>query len=241
MNKLLSADLYRLKRDKVFWICFLAMLVYTVLAMLSNCQQALQGTTSFEYALDTFYFVYALPLGLLIAVAVSLFLGIEYSDGTIRNKLIVGHTRRDIYLAHFLTNMMCGSLLLLAGLLGGLCGVPLIGTWKMGRMDLVFLLISITCTAFHASIFTLIGMLCTNKAVSAVLSILLFLGLMMITISLYYRLAEPEVIHGLVITNEGMQMSDPSPNPLYLTGLKERFISLRWIFSLQDNVCKWKN
>lgn len=220
MRKLLSADLYRFKRDKVFWICFLAMLVYTILAMLSNCWQVLQDTTSFEYTLDTFYFVYAFPIGLLIAVFVSLFLGTEYSDGTVRNKLITGHTRRDIYLAHLFTNMIGGSLLLAAGLLGGLCGIPVLGTWKMGRMTLVFLLISIMCVAAFASIFTLFGMLCSNKAVSAVLSILLFLGLMVAGFSLYFRLAEPEVVQGLVITKEGMQMGDPSPNPRYLTGLK---------------------
>ena len=220
MRKLLSADLYRLKRDKVFWICFLGMLLYTVLGMLGNCGQALRDTASFTYTLDMFYFIYNLPIGLLIAVFVSMFLGAEYGDGTIRNKLIVGHTRRDIYLANLVTNMVGGSLLLLAGLIGGLCGIPFMGTWKMGRMALVFILASAMCVAAYAAVFTLVGMLCSNKAVAAVLSILLFLGLMMIAVTLYYSLAEPEVVNGLIITAEGMQMGDPSANPRYLTGLK---------------------
>lgn len=220
MRKLLSADLYRFKRDRVFWICFLAMLVYAVLAMLGNCHQALQDTAPFEYVLDNFYFVYALPIGLLAAVSVSLFLGTEYSDGTIRNKLVVGHTRRDIYLANLFTNIVCGLLLLLAGLLGGLCGIPFLGAWKMGKMVLVFLLINVMCMAAYAAVFTLIGMLCSNKAIAAVLSILLFLGLMVIAFNLYYCLAEPEVVNGLIITKEGMQMGEPEPNPRYLTGMK---------------------
>ena len=37
---------------------------------------------------------------------------------------------------------------------------------------------------------------------------------------LYSRVSEPEMINGLVITQEGMQMGDPSPNPRYLTGIK---------------------
>lgn len=220
MRKLLSANFCRLRRDKVFWICFLAMLAYVVLAMLGNCHQALQDTTSFQYTLDMFYFVYAFPIGLLIAVFVSLFLGTEYSDGTIRNKLIVGHTRRDIYLAHLFTSMISGSFLLLAGILGGLCGIPFLGTWKMGSRVLFFWLISLMCMAAFEAIFTLIGMLCSNKAVSAVLSILLFLGLLLIAFNLYYCLAEPEVVNGIIITKEGMQMGDPEPNPRYLTGLK---------------------
>lgn len=220
MRKLISADFCRLRRDRFFWIGTLAMLVYTVATMLGGCQQALQDTTAFQYTLDSFYFCYAIPIGLPIAVYVSLFLGTEYSDGTIRNKLVVGHTRRDIYLANFFTNMVCGELLLLAALIGGLAGIPFLGTWKMGKMVCVFLLISVMCMAAYAAIFTLIGMLCSNKAVSAVLTILLFLFLMIIAMNLYFRLSETEMINGLVITQEGMQMGDPSPNPRYLTGIK---------------------
>lgn len=220
MNKLLSANLCRFKRDRIFWICFLAMLVYAAASMVGNCYQALRDTSLFEYKLDMFYFVYALPIGLLIAVFVSLFLGTEYSDGTIRNKLIVGHTRRDIYLANLFTNIVGGILLLLAGLLGGLCGIPFLGTWKMGNMVLVFLLVNVMCMAAYAAVFSLLGMLCSNKAISAVLSILLFLGLMVAAFNLYYRLAEPEVVNGLIITQEGMQMGEPEPNPRYLTGIK---------------------
>ena len=220
MRKLLSANFCRLRRDKVFWIGFLAMLVYTVVSMLSCCKQALRDASSFEYTLDTFYFLYNIPIGFPIAVYISLFLGTEYSDGTIRNKLIVGHTRHDIYLANLFTNIFCGILLLLAGILGGLCGIPFLGTWKMGKMVLVFLLVNAMCMVAYAAIFTLIGMLCSNKAIAAVLSILLFLGLMAIAFNVYYRLEEPEVVNGLIFTKEGMQVGEPEPNPRYLTGWK---------------------
>lgn len=220
MRKLISADFCRLRRDKVFWIGTLAMLVFAAATMLGECQQALQDTTAFHYNLDSFYFCYAIPIGLPIAVYVSLFLGIEYSDGTIRNKLVVGHTRQDIYLSHLFTNIVGGLSMLLVSLLGGLVGIPFLGTWKMGKMVLVFLLISVLVIISYAAIFTLIGMLCSNKAVSAVLTILLFLFLMIIAMNLYFRLSETEMINGLVITQEGMQMGDPSPNPRYLTGIK---------------------
>ena len=42
----------------------------------------------------------------------------------------------------------------------------------------------------------------------------------MIAVTLYYSLAEPEVVNGLIITAEGMQMGDPSPNPSYISGLE---------------------
>ena len=220
MRKLISADLCWLRRDKVFWIGTLAMLAYTATVMLVSCQEALKDSSEFRYTLDNFYFCYAIPIGLPIAVHVGLFLGTEYSDGTIRNKLVVGHTRRDIYLSHLFTNIVSGLTMLLASMLGGLVGIPFLGTWKMGKMFFVFLLISVMFTISYVAIFTLIGMLCSNKAVSAVLTILLFLGLMYLAMYLYFRLSDPEMINGLIITQEGMQMGDPSPNPRYLTGTK---------------------
>ena len=220
MRKLISADFCRLKRDKVFWIGTLAMLASTVALMIFECQVALKDSSEFQYGLDYPYFRYAIIIGLPIAVYVSLFLGTEYSDGTIRNKLVVGHTRRDIYLSHLFTNIVGGLSMLLASLLGGLVGIPFLGTWKIGKMVLVFLLISVLFIISYAAIFTLIGMLCSNKAISAVLTILLFLGLMYFAMYLDYRLSEPEIINGLIITQEGMQMGDPSPNPRYLTGIK---------------------
>lgn len=220
MRKLISADLCRLRRDKVFWIGTLAMLAYTAAAVFESCQQALKDSSEFQYTLDNFYFCYAILIGLPIAVHVSLFLGTEYSDGTIRNKLVVGHTRRDIYLSCFFANIVSGLSMLLASLLGGLVGIPFLGTWKMGKLFLVYLLISVLFTISYAAVFTLIGMLCSNKAVSAVLTILLFLVLMEIAMYLYFRLSEPEMISGLIITQEGMQMGDAEPNSQYITGIK---------------------
>ena len=221
MRKLLSADFYRLGRDKAFWTGALAMLAYTVGAMLGNCHQAMEDVElGFPYALETFYFVYAFPIGLLISVFTSLFLGSEYSDGTIRNKLVVGHKRSDVYLSKLFANIAFSLILLFFGLLGGLCGIPFLGLWKVGNMIWVYLLVSVFFTVSYAAVFTLTGMLCTNKAVSAVWAILLFLILFILSFHVYAGLMEPEVSHGLLITKEGMQMGDPSPNPNYISGLE---------------------
>lgn len=49
--------------------------------------------------LDSNIFSHILLVPIVFSVFCSLFIGTEYSDGTIRNKIVVGHTRRAIYLA----------------------------------------------------------------------------------------------------------------------------------------------
>ena len=74
------------------------------------------------------FFVGYLPLSFVIAAFSSFFIGSEYSDGTLRNKLIVGSLREKIYLANFITVAACGLMMLLAYL--GVClamGLPLLG------------------------------------------------------------------------------------------------------------------
>ena len=60
-------------------------------------------------------------VGILISIFYSLFLGTEYNDGTIRNKLIVGHKRETIYLASFITGTVAVTIIyFIWGLIGGI-------------------------------------------------------------------------------------------------------------------------
>ena len=97
MCKLLSANYSRLWRDKIFWICMGTMLVYSVVYMLNGCRQATVDLAEYNYSIDKYYFHFAISIGIFCAVFSSMFFGTEYSDGTIRNKVIVGHTKLNHY------------------------------------------------------------------------------------------------------------------------------------------------
>lgn len=218
MRKLLSANFSRLWKDKVFWICVGTMFVYAIVYMLNSCRQAL-ALSEYDYRIDDFYFQFAVTIGVFTALLASMFLGTEYSDGTIRNKMIVGHTRTHIYIANLITIFAATLLILLTWLIGALVAIPSLGVWKMGvGYLLLYLLIAVMLAASFSAICTLVGMLSDNKAVTVVITIFLILGLLIGASLIYNKLAEPEMTSGIELTAAGMQMSEPTPNPNYVGG-----------------------
>lgn len=222
MKKLVSAGFARLKKDKAFWACLVILLLYTLITVLNGCRQALMPSMlEHNFKLDHYYYGYCLPIGLFCSVFTSLYLSTEYRDGTLRNKVIAGHARWEIYLSGLIVSLAAVMLMLLACLAGGLAGIPLIGPWQSAGRLAVYLLISFFYTAAYTAIFTFVSMLFSHKTLSPVVSILVFLGLLLCAGKLYSALQEPEMNSDIIISmEEGMQIADPTPNPNYVDGLR---------------------
>ena len=130
MTRLLHAGFYRLKRNKVFGGCLLVITLYNLFILLSQYHSMVED--GYEYTLDPLYFNFLALIGILISLLVSLFIGTDYHDGTIRNKLICGLSRTSVYLSNFILMAVCGIILLLAGYALGLAlGIPLFGPFEM--------------------------------------------------------------------------------------------------------------
>ena len=167
MHKLLSANLRRLMINKAFWITVALMVcVEGFLCMLLTNQGPLP--------MDVVLFMSLQCMGVLISVFFSLFLGTEFSDGTIRNKIIIGHKRNSVYLASFITGVIAVTIIYLAGVLtGGMIGLfifapPIHSLEEIAIAGGIGWLASIS----FVSIFTLIGMLSSSKAKTSILCIL---------------------------------------------------------------------
>lgn len=118
MNKLLRANFSRLWKDTVFWVVTLFMFglgIFTVGAQYFDIMRY-NANIPFNNAL----FSYAAVVGCGSAIFSSLFFGTEYSDGTIRNKLIVGHLRSSVYLSNWLMNM-AATVIMIAAFLASYC------------------------------------------------------------------------------------------------------------------------
>lgn len=215
MTKLLSANLARLRRDTIFWLVAAAVLLSSLAAAFNHIYSA----SGCEVTSDAFFFSGAPMLGMFGAVFISLFLGTEYGDGAVRNKLTVGHRRDSIYLAGFLS-VFFGSLVFLAvWLLGAVPTLLLVGPLEMGlRGFLVYVLIAVGFTAALSAVFTAVGHLSSNKAITVVLTLLVWLVLLFAASAIDGRLCEPEMESGIMMTANGIEMMDPEPNPLYLAG-----------------------
>ncbi|MGF7145935.1 ABC-type transport system involved in multi-copper enzyme maturation permease subunit [Anaerotaenia torta] len=220
MNKLLSAHFSRLIKAKSFWFGIIVMS-----ALIANV--ILQQTVYEPNSMDVVLFGYAIPIGFLTAVFCSLFLGTEYSDGTLRNKLVVGHTRNAIYLSHLIVCTAAALLMSLAGVITTLIiGLPLLGPIQMdGITILILFLDSIMMIAAFSAIFTQIGMLISNKAITAIVSMICIVSLILLAVIINSRLQEPETFSNYLMleTFDGTTKVTPGaaePNPLFLRGIK---------------------
>lgn len=222
MRNVLSSGFHRLWKDKIFWIGMIVMLAISVGMMLSGFRQsAAMMAMGYTRTLDDYYFNLAPAVGLFCAIFASLFIGTEHSEGTMRNKIVVGRTRAEIYLSNYVVCLIAGMCFVAAWLIGGLVGLPAFGFWNIGVEGvLVYAVVAIFFTAALTGIFTLLCMLSSNKAITAVIAIVLALGLLMVASMIYNRLCEPELNSGIVIIGNSMQMADPTPNPNYVSGIK---------------------
>ena len=212
MLKLLRADFFCLRRSRALWLCAAAAFVLSSAYMLRASADSMQ--TLEQNLLQVFPF-----LPILHAAFVSLFLGLEYQDGTLRNKLIVGHSRRHVYLSRLLASITGCFGILLAWALSALTGIPEFG-WFAAPTGTLLLsaAVILLLTAALAAILTMLCMLLTNRAVSAVTAILLMFALLALTSAFYNALCEPEMISAAVMTANGFEVGEPMPNPNYISG-----------------------
>ena len=216
MRNLLQANLSRLRRDGTFW--FMLVLIFAC----SAGTMLLWGRNVAE-SLDHYYFRLSAYMGLYFAIFAALFLNTEYSEGTIRNKLAVGRTRRAVYLAHFLTVLTASLLFIAAWLIGGCAGIPMLGPWGFGLGGLAFhVLIIVGSAVAFAAIFTFLGMLLSRRT-ATVTVVLSWFALLLVASMVENTLSEPEFVGGLLMTVDGMQTMTPEPNPRYVSGALRTF------------------
>ena len=220
MRNLLCANFSRLWRSAAFWVCAGVMFAISIFELAVSYQPRLQGAAGI---LDNRYMIFALLSGVVLSAFCSLFIGSEYSDGTMRNKIAVGHSRTAVYLSNLAVCATAGILACFGYILPMVVvGVPLLGPFTMSAASLAwFTLCAFIMTAALCAFFTMIAMLNQNKAVVAIICIFLAYFLLFLGIYLNSRLAEQAVIPAReYIENGQIMVREAMPNPGYVQGMK---------------------
>lgn len=227
MSKLLRANFARLWKFKPFWVCL-------VLAFAFSAIINIEIPEDISWIYKTGYLIInggSISM-IFTAVFVPLFLGTDYSCGTIRNKLAVGYSRENVYLANLIT-VASGALFIRV-----VCAVPPVFKAIVWGVDLgmptskLLLDIGITVWAMIASsaALTLLGMVVTEKSHTTVLTILMTLVLLfgsrilletMIQQKIFLSVGEVSspfldvLPYGQMVCLEKNQLHEPEFYPLY--------------------------
>lgn len=194
---------------------------YTVFTVCLNRKEY----DGYNVGLDAILFGHVFCMGILTAAFSGLFIGTEYSGGTIRNKLVIGHTRRDIYLSSLIISITAGLIICLSYILAAMIpGLILLGFSEgvMGEMLQVFFLILLMTAAFSA-VFTMLSMLNQNKTLNCVIVLIGVFVMLMFSAYIFQSLDSPEMWEEYVYMDKetGEIVTEPAePNPFYISGTK---------------------
>ena len=239
MNKLLRANFARLWKSTIFRISMgLIVLIslHSVLNLYIDCPPNLSDYP--PDLLDSCLFTGNVYMILVIAVFISLFIGTEYSDGTIRNKLIVGQTRYAIYFSNLI---VCISALLIMYftyiiVLIGIGSLLLENIQLNLETNITLHFISIITIIALSSIFLFMSMLIHSKPIGSVTVIIVSFVLLISANSISSSLKRPEYYYAesesytdeLGIHHE--EFSKKTKNPRYLEGTKREIYKFLYDF-----------
>lgn len=224
MRNLLSANFLQLRKSVLFW--GLLAVSFGLGALIAFNYYEMSREESIP--LDGAFFSYPILACILTAVFIPLFLGAEYSGGSIRSKVAAGHSRPLIYGANLLAGMAASALFCGAYMLAALTvGTPLIGFLAADAQQAALLTLgSLAAMAAFCALFTLAAMNCSRKSVSAVVCVLGVFLLLLAAVYVRSRLLAPEYLNGFWNARGEFVPGRLTPNPQYLGGAPREVFKL---------------
>lgn len=221
MSRLLSAGFARLWKSAVFYLGLIVMAAYAALIIFSRGQQAK----------DFPILLHGLVIPFVIAVFVGLFIGSEYGDGTIRNKLIVGHSRGSIYFSNFIVCTVAGALMNVVYMaIVAVCMFAFAQQYQIDQTLPFYICCSFAVVTAFIALFLMISMLIQSKAIGAVAALVCCCALFLGAMNISRALSAPEYFEGYMVKNEqgDVEEIEKEKNPYYLRGTKRKVYEFLW-------------
>lgn len=230
MSRLIYANMVRMIKSKIFWISEIFLTGYSIFAYamaavnVRNLGMATDGWT-------VYFFNEMLFIHVVMAVLIPFFIGVEYSDGTVRNKISVGHKRTDIYLANVIVCYAAGAVQFFTySAVSALSALFFVGKpaltsmgqipWRVGCSLIVILV--------YTALYSLVAMLDSNKTRAVVVELLIAFIFVILVSQIYKDLQEQERTDRVVLSETGeMEIEKNIPNSKYVSGTKR--VVYEWI------------
>lgn len=227
MTKLFRANLARLWKSRVFWLAFSGLILFCLLQKNSLIQDSVE-----THPLEETFWIQVYVIGIVLSVFISLFVGAEYEYGTMRNKIISGHSRTHIYLANVFVCILAGWIMCLGCMVSTLLiGVPFLGFFQI-ELSKIFLegICVFALIGAYTAIYCFFAMLIPNRAITAIAGILLSFLLLSVATSISNRLDDAEYYYvpdnslGIGEIDDGSHSWHR--NPYYLEGSERQMYEI---------------
>lgn len=198
--------------------------VHTVITQYLNFKK--YGGEKSLYMSEGSLFDQCVAVSIVFAIFIGLYIGTEYSNGTLRNKLATGHSRSAIYFSNLIVCIAAVLILhvaYIATILAG--GFIMFGNFILQPAAfLKTFAVSLIVMTAYAAMFLPISTLITSKSSGVTAVIMTSLILMMLAMVINGGLEEPEVYEAYtVISANGEEYSEPEmKNPYYVSGVQRK-------------------
>lgn len=183
MRELLSAGIQRYRKSLAFLVTLFISLIFGIIAGVITEEDPFHNT-------EITYFVGPF---LTIAIQISLMIGIEFGNGVIRNKLMIGHGKGTVFLSELILSLI-SSTLQFAVFYGAFAAFTARMYSKITARDMMLFVIGLWLLhlAFAAICTAVCYFISYYTAVAAILNIVLVLVMMFVCSELRVKFNEPE-------------------------------------------------
>lgn len=232
MFKLMKANMSRLFKSRIFLIAEILAVGFPIfLILVSYFENKERFGSDFkqeiikEHIMDSSILNMGVFMPIVLAVVIGLFIGTEYRDGTIRNKIIVGHNRSKMYFSNLITSFVA-NIIIFSTTIVTICavGIPLLSKPTIPFIEYVktyavLVLGGCACCAIYMAV----SMTVQSKSTGVVIVMITAFTMFFTTINIKEKLTQPEYFEPYSYEENGETVTVPAEkNSDYLTGTKRK-------------------
>ena len=231
MIKLLRGDFIRLFKSKIFWLCTIFMFCFASMAVYTKWSDS-KIVPDYYNPPDGILLAGAIYISIVIAVFIGIFIGTDYSSGTIRNKHIMGHSRVSMYLSNLII-CVTSSVIMHLAYITVIVVAACIGITRKFEMSVGSIaaqtLTSVFAVSAISAILLFVCMLISSRSAGVVTAMILSIMLIFTAGRIDNILREKEYTtdYAITVAEDGDIVYTPQENvknPRYVTGTKRKIL-----------------